>query len=116
FLNSYSMYATLQEPKDWLAIATKCSVNPKHEHYGKEPEDILTIWNTKKEYKAAEGNNLDDYITLKLGEKDLARLLMFRQQCIDTKQLSLLQKTEQFDNLYDDLLHKLNYVNSEIWL
>ena len=31
-------------PFDSLSVAAKCSVNPKHEHYGKSPEEIVAIW------------------------------------------------------------------------
>lgn len=31
-------------PFDSLAVATGCSLNPKHEHFGKDPEEIVAIW------------------------------------------------------------------------
>jgi hypothetical protein len=116
FLNSYSIYEALQAPKDWLEIATKCSINPNHEHFGKAPEDILVIWQTKRDVKADEGNTLDDYLKLKLDKSDLGNLLTFRQRNIDAGNMSLVLKTQQVDKLYDDILHKLDYVDSEIWL
>lgn len=116
FINAYSLYGALQAPKDWLAIADKCSKNPNHEHYGKEPEAILEIWNTKKEVKAKDGNTLDDYIKLKIEKKDFASLTLFKQIEIDKGNLSLFNKTEQFDKFYEDKLKRLEYIASEVWL
>ena len=43
FLNAYSLYEALKPPKNWEEIAYKCSINPKHVHFGKTTEEILTI-------------------------------------------------------------------------
>jgi hypothetical protein len=114
FLNAYSLYEALKPPKNWEEIAYKCSINPKHEHFGKTTEEILTIWQTKRDYKADEGNTLDDYITLKLKQNDLSNLLTFKQRNIENH--TLVQKTDQVDKLYEQLLKKLEYIDSEIWL
>jgi hypothetical protein len=116
FLNAYSIYELLQEPKDWLSIATKCSENPNHEHFDKDPEAILEIWNTKKEKKAKDGNTLDDYIELKLKKNNLGQLLTFKQVEIDNENFSLVEKCNNFDKLEEDLLKKLNYLTTELWL
>ena len=31
-------------PFDSVTVATRCSTNPKHEHFGKTPEEIVAIW------------------------------------------------------------------------
>ena len=31
-------------PFDSLAMATKCSINPKHEYFGRDPQEIVAIW------------------------------------------------------------------------
>lgn len=116
FLNAYSIYDAMTKPKDWLAIAQKCSENPNHQHFGVPAEEIQKIWNTKKEIKGNEGDSLDDYIELVLSEKDLPKLLTFKQNNIDRENFSLVQKTISFDKLNNDLLKKLTYINSEIWL
>lgn len=43
-LRSVSSIVEHFAPFDALAIATRCAVNPKHEHFGKKPEDIVAIW------------------------------------------------------------------------
>lgn len=107
-ISTYRINRAIAKPTDWLAIAQRCSMNNSHEHFGKEPEDILSIWQTKKTNSSDTGNTLDDYITQKLARVG-----------VTTEGLSgdLLIKAKQFDGLFDRFLSKLpTYVGSEIWL
>lgn len=52
----------VQPEKDWMNIAVKCSENPQHEHYGKDPHLILEIWKNKSNKGIVRGNTLDTFI------------------------------------------------------
>lgn len=107
-LSTYKVNAAMSKPKDWLAIARGCSENPNHEHYQKEPEEIIEIWQTKKNTGADRGNTLDDYIKDRLSGQGTNK---------DGYDAELIQKAEQFDGLYDRFISRLpTYVGSEIWL
>lgn len=43
------------DPFDQLAIATRCSLNPKHKHFGKTPEEILGLWKEEARQAADAG-------------------------------------------------------------
>ena len=108
-LSTYKIFEALQKPKDWHAIAKKCSTNPTHEMFGVEPEMILQKWQTKGATGANRGIKLDDYITAKLSNEQ------FDIESITDE--NLLAKCVQFDCLHANVLSKLHsYVGSEIWL
>lgn len=45
-------------PFDALATARRCAVNPKHEHFGKQPEEIVAIWDAAGREAADAGTKL----------------------------------------------------------
>lgn len=107
-LSTYAVNGSLEKPKDWDAIAEKCSKNPNHEFFGVPKEEILVKWRTKSNKGADRGNSLDDYMKAKLAG-----------EFIDTSGFDeiLLKKCVQFDNLNTFFISKLHsYVGSEIWL
>lgn len=108
FLSTSAVMKTMQEKKDWLAIATKCGKNPEHEHYGKTGEEIQKIWWSKGSKGADRGNILDDYITAKLAKKDYV--------IPESADEETLEKIKAFDKFAEKKLGKLQYVGSEIWL
>lgn len=109
FLSTYKIFEALQKPKDWVAIATKCSINPNHEMFGVEPDMILQLWQSKGQKGADRGIGLDTYITARLQSSEFDKSLV--------TDANLLAKFEQFDIAYDKVFSKLHsYVGSEIWL
>lgn len=62
-------------PFDTMAKAVSCSKNPKHEHYGKTPEQILAIWEEKRDASAAAGTAVHEFgeacFLVKTGLRDL---------------------------------------------
>ena len=107
-ISAYKIIASLEKPKDWNAIAQKCSINPTHMHYGKTAEEILSIWQSSSKTGADRGNSLDDYISARLSNVVIDR---------STYDDALVRKCSHFDTLYDNVLTKMHsYVGSEIWL
>ncbi len=108
FLSTSKIYSSVQKPKDWVSIATKCSANPNHEHYGKAPSEILEIWNTKSDSGKNRGNILDVYITAKLNKLPYVIPPDVDQQT--------LNKIVAWDKFNEEKLSQLQYVGSEIWM
>lgn len=48
-------------PFDAEEKAKKCSRNPKHQHFGKTPEEILAIWEEKRDASAAAGTAVHEF-------------------------------------------------------
>lgn len=48
-------------PFDVQAAAVRASKNIKHEHYGKTPEEILSIWNEKRQAAADAGTEVHNF-------------------------------------------------------
>lgn len=46
---------------DAMAKAISCSKNPKHEHFGKEPEEIVAIWEQAGREAAADGTLVHEF-------------------------------------------------------
>lgn len=106
-LSTYAINNSLSAPKDWDAIAEKCSNNPNHEHFGKPVEEIRLLWSTKSKKGMSSGNTLDDYITAK-----------FENRTIDISNfdMNLLAKSKGVDDLHASLSTVATYVGNEIWL
>ena len=100
FSSTYSIYNSLCAPKDWNAIAEKCSTNPNHEMFGVPVADILYKWQNKGQVGADRGIKLDDYITARL-----AGIVFDESTIVDD---NLLKKFRQFDIVYDSVLSKLH--------
>lgn len=45
-------------PFNAMAVATRCSTNPRHEHFGKTPEEIVAIWNESGRQAADAGTKV----------------------------------------------------------
>lgn len=102
------------EPEtDWFVIAEKCSTNINHEHYGKSPEKILEIWNTKKQSGSKRGYNLEDYIRLKLNYDDDGCKNFLTENAHDE---NLIGKCSSFDKMFSSNISKIDHVGSELWL
>lgn len=60
-------------PFDVKAKALNCSKNPKHEHFGKSPEEIIAIWEEKRDASAAAGTSVHEFgeacFLVKMGRK-----------------------------------------------
>lgn len=106
-LNTRQIFEFLTEPQDWNMIATKCSKNEKHEHFGKDPKEILKIWRTKSSTGANAGMTLDRYIMAKLNGVQLDVSTMSATEQI---------KCKQFDTMYPTHLESLNLIGQEVWL
>lgn len=48
-------------PFDCTKTAEGCSKNPKHEHFGKSVDDILKIWEEKRDAAAAAGTEIHEF-------------------------------------------------------
>lgn len=48
-------------PFDAMAKAVSCSKNPGHEHFGKDPEEIVAIWEQAGREAAAEGTLVHEF-------------------------------------------------------
>lgn len=57
-MRSVSSIVEHYAPFDKVAVATRCSLNPKHEHYGKSVEEIIAIWEEDGRIAAEEGTRL----------------------------------------------------------
>ncbi len=109
FMSTRAIISTLQKPKDWNAIALKCSQNPnKPEYYGKTVDEILQSWKAKGDKGAYRGNILDEYIQSKLSGK-------VYEMPIEADQV-LINKIEAWQKYYDEKLIKLQLVGFELWL
>jgi len=109
-LSTYAINKALQEPKDWDAIALKCSNNPNHEMFGLTVEAIRLEWSSRGKKGQNRGLKLEDYIDSKLahgGQVDIAGI----------EDPKLLSKMGHFDNLYDTVLSRMHsWIGTEIWL
>ena len=57
-MRSVSSIVEYFAPFDKVAVATRCSVNPKHEHYGKTVEEIIAIWEENGRIASEEGTRI----------------------------------------------------------
>lgn len=107
FLNTYSINALLEKPKDWNAIAQKCSDNPNHEMYGKPVEEILADWKSRGKKGQNRGLKLDSYIQAKLSNKSF-----------DIAELDEIErlKCSHFDTTYEKFFKDMALVGQEVWL
>lgn len=60
-MTSVSVMIKQFAPFDSEKVAAGCSKNPKHEHYGKSVEEILAIWDDKKNAAAAAGTEVHSF-------------------------------------------------------
>lgn len=60
-MTSVSVMIKQFAPFDSEKVAAGCSKNPKHEHYGKSVEEILAIWDDKKNAAAAAGTEVHEF-------------------------------------------------------
>lgn len=109
FISTYAINSAIEKPKDWDAIALKCSNNPNHEMFGKSVQTIREEWSSRGARGQKRGIGLDDYINAKLGGVPITH-----DTIVDEK---LLQKCLHFDRLYYNVLQRLHsYIGSELWL
>ena len=48
-------------PFDSMAMAKRCSVKPAHEHFGKSPEEIVALWEKKRDDAADAGTAVHSF-------------------------------------------------------
>ena len=60
-LRSVSSIVEHFAPFDSLAMAKRCSANPRHEMYGKDPQDIVAIWKERGRMAADEGTRIHEF-------------------------------------------------------
>lgn len=60
-LRSVSSIVEHYAPFDTLAMAKKCAANPKHPYYGKEVEEIVALWELKRDNAADAGTKLHSF-------------------------------------------------------
>ena len=113
FISISKALGYMEKPKDWLEIATKCSQNASHEHFGKLPETILEIWQNKSKKGSERGSKLEDYIH--------ARIELNQTQCdglleLNINDQNLIGKCESFDKVFDSTISKLQHIGNEIWI
>lgn len=113
FLSTSKVLSYLEPEKDWLQIATKCSENPNHEHYGKSPEKIIEIWNNKSKVGKDRGSNLEIYIHAKING-DYEACNDFRN--LNSDDTNLIGKCDSFDDVYVKSISKVSHIGNEIWL
>ncbi len=53
-----SDYVNYFAPFNSEEMAARCVKNPSHEHYGKSPEQVIAIWNKKRDDAAANGTQI----------------------------------------------------------
>lgn len=107
FISTYALNDLLSEPKDWNAIALRCSQNPNHKFFGKTVEFIREQWSSKSTKGKDNGIKLDDYISAKLNGHQLNKSNFSEDVRI---------KTDEFDKTYDQYFSKLVHIGSEMWL
>lgn len=109
FVSFYALYNACVEPTDWNEVATRCSNNPNHEHFGKTPEAILEIWNSKRNFGMTRGNNVDDYMT---------SLILGKEYVVpDPEDTAFINKMEYIRQFKDDILSKVHsFIGNEVWL
>lgn len=101
------MIAECTIPFDADAAAKSVSTNPNHEHYGKSPEEIKSIWEANKFKGQVRGNSIDDYIKAKvLGlEFNFGDDEIFKRKCLGV------------DKFYDQVISKFDsFIGDEVWL
>lgn len=109
FVSTYAINNAIEKPKDWDAIALKCSENPRHEMFGKSVEEIRAEWSSRASKGQNRGVKLDDYINAYLGG-----VPMSHDEITDE---TLLAKCKNFDKLHTIVFNKLHsYIGSELWL
>lgn len=106
-LNTRQIFDMISKPQDWNEIAYNCSVNPKHEHFGKTVEEIREIWSSKAKKGADTGMKLDRYIIAKLNGIQLDLKLFDESERL---------KCSNWDNVNNTMLSKLNLVGQELWM
>lgn len=57
-MRSVSSVVHLFDPFDAAKAAERAAVNPRHEHFGKSPEEILAIWERKRDDAADAGTQV----------------------------------------------------------
>lgn len=60
-LRSVSSIVEQFAPFDAAAAAERCSKNPRHEHFGKSPEQIMELWDTKGREASAAGTQVHSF-------------------------------------------------------
>ena len=73
-LRSVSSIVEHFAPFDSVAVARKCSANPKHPLFGQSPEEIIAQWNLKRDNAAEAGTKVHAFAeaccSFLLGEED----------------------------------------------
>lgn len=60
-MRSVSSVVKLFDPFDARKAAERASTNPRHEHFGKRPEEIMAIWEANRDAAAAAGTNIHEF-------------------------------------------------------
>jgi hypothetical protein len=60
---------TLTPKFDDITMSEKCSINKKHEHFGKTPDEILEIWKEKNKVACENGSKFHDNVQMFLEDK-----------------------------------------------
>lgn len=113
FISAHKIVNSLKTPVDFHKIAEHCSQNPNHEHFGKEPDVIMQLWQSKGKSGAKRGNYLDIYITdLLKHDGDSTRVSIHSDADEKT-----IKKFKSFTKFYKETLQPVtSYIGSEIWL
>ena len=93
-------------PFDVLQKAKNCSKNPRHEHFGKTPEQILAIWEEKRDASAAAGTAVHAFgeacFLVKTGKADMVEDA-FKDRLTDEGLVAMTPKEEAVARWWDDL-------------
>ena len=92
-LRSVSSIVSHFAPVDTLALARRAAVNPKHQYFGRTPEEIMELWALKRDNAAAAGT----------------RVHAFAEACCDF----LLGKEEEMEPRFREMLTEDGLVATE---
>lgn len=100
---------SLQVQTDFFEVAVKCSKNPKHEYFGKDPAEIQQIWFAKGRAGAERGNFIDRYIQSVLSTKDITISAVSNDE-------ETTSKCNQFLKFYNEFLSSMQFIGAEVKL